>query len=280
MVPEATRAALQAQYLGNLLRQREIDGILVALLARLAPAGIPVLAHKGVALSRTVYPDPALRIAGDLDLSVRDEDRGRAEALVADIRDALVRDNPDRRAQGGHHVELDGTAHHDLDPGRHGAGKWRCGTLDWAGIWRRAESLELAGHRLLVPCPTDLLLTLIANAVRRGCSPVRLVVDVAAVVERHGGQLDWPALERELRRTGLDRRSWVVLGFAVDWCGAQVPPRLLEPPADLALAVWEREFLAAKGREPFLRLPTTVLWSGSGPAALRTAWALWRAGRR
>ena len=71
-VPEAARSALQGQYVGNLLRQREMAAILGAILARLAPAGIPVLAHKGVALACTVYPDPALRIAGDLDLSVPD----------------------------------------------------------------------------------------------------------------------------------------------------------------------------------------------------------------
>jgi hypothetical protein len=66
----------------------------------------------------------------------------------------------------------------------------------------------------------------------------------------------------------------------VDWCGARVPARLLEPPPDLALAAWERAFLAAKHRQPFRRLPTRVLWAGSHAGALRAAWALWRSGRR
>jgi hypothetical protein len=279
-VPEAVRRDLQKQYLGNVLRHRQIVAIVDALLARLAGEDIPVLAHKGIALALTVYPDPALRIAGDLDLSVRDSDRARAEAAVADIRDGLVQANPDRRSQHGHHVELDGTAHHDLDPTRHGGGRWRAESLDWAGMWDRAETVVVGDHSLLVPCPTDLLVTLVANSVRRGFSPVRLIADIAAVVARHGDDIDWVALEHELARTRLDRRSWPALTYAVDWFGADVPARLLEPPADLHLAPWEILLLERKHRQPFLRLPTRVLWAGSAPAAVRQAWRLARAGRR
>ncbi len=279
-VPDDTRAALQRQYVGNLLRGREQARFVDEILARLATAGIPVLAHKGLALSLTVYGDPALRIAGDIDLSVPDEQRARAEAAVADIRQGLVRDNPDRRSQHGHHVELDGTVHHDLDPARFGGGRWAAGSLDWAGTWDRARPATVGGHVVLVPCPEDLLITLVANSIRRGFSPVRLVADLAATVDRFGAELDWRQVEAALGASRLDRRSWLALGLARDWFAADIPARLLEPPGDLRLAAWEGALLSHKHRQPFARLPTSVLWAGSTPAALRQAWRLWRAGRR
>lgn len=278
-VPPEALAALQGQYAGNVVRSRQIDELLAQMLACLAPTGISVLAHKGVALACSVYDPPALRIVGDIDLSVPDADRARAEAAVAGIRRMVVLANPDRRSQHGHHVELDGTVHHDMDIARHGAGRWQATGLDWPGIWSRAEPLTLGPHRLLVPCPTDLLLTLLANVLRRGFSPVRLVADIAATVDRHGASLDWARLSTELARSRLDRRSWIALGLAVDWFGADVPPRLLEPPGDLRVAAWESALLARKHRQPFLRLPTRLLWAGSNRAALGAAWGLWRAGR-
>ena len=57
---------------------------------------------------------------------------------------------------------------------------------------------------------------------------VRLVVDLAHTIHRLRGDLDWGLLESELARTRLDRRTWIALQQAVTWCGADVPPRLLE----------------------------------------------------
>jgi hypothetical protein len=221
-----------------------------------------------------------LRIAGDIDLSVPDEQRARAEAAVADIRAALVRENPDRHSQHGHHVELDGTAHHDLDPARHGGGRWAAGSLDWAGIWARARPVPVGDHTVRVPCPEDLLVTLIANSIRRGFSPPRLVADLAATVEVFGADLDWRAVQADLQATRLDRRGWLALGLARDWFGAAIPARLLEPPDGLRTAAWERALLGHKHRQPFARLPTSVLWAGGAAAAAGQAWRLWRSGRR
>jgi hypothetical protein len=124
------------------------------------------------------------------------------------------------------------------------------------------------------------MVTLVANALRRGFSPLRQVVDIAVLSVRQGADLDWRAVADELARCRLDRRSWIAFGLAVDWFGAAVPPALLEPPDDLRLALWERAMLDRKHARPLLRLPTRVLWAGSATAAARVAWELWRAGRR
>ena len=270
--PEPTAAAsLERQAIGAWMRSHRSSAIAAQMLARFADAGIEAMAHKGLALAHTVYADPGLRIAGDIDLSVRDEQRSRAETLVRDIRDALYAENPTRRDSSGHHVELDGSAHHDLDPSLHGDGRWQATALDWDAMWRRAKPCTVAGQIALVPCPSDLLLTLVANALRRGCSPVRLVADVAETIRVHGTELDWDAFAAQLRSCHLHRRSWFVLGLAVDWFDADVPPALLEPPGGLRMTAYERWLLARKRAQPFMRLPTGVLWAGSLGGALRAA---------
>ncbi len=271
-VPASAEQALRRQSLGAALRNQEIGRLLASVLAPLNAAGIPVMAHKGVALAATVYPDPSLRIAGDIDLSVRDADRPRAEKMVAHLRAGLVADNPNRTDPRGHHIVLDGTAHHDVDPSRFGGGRWRTAALEWEGIWARAESIDVSGGRMLIPAPTDLLITVVANSVRRGFSPVRLVVDIAALIHHHRHRIDWDEYAETMRTTGLDRRSWIALGFAADWLDADVPARLLEPPARLRAAAYERALLSYKRRRPFFRMPTSVLWAGSARLAAAAAW--------
>lgn len=259
---------LKAQLAANVARSRRIDLVLGACLDRLASAGIPVMAHKGVALAATVYRGPALRVMGDLDLCVDDADLPRALAVTRDVREALARDDPDRRGAGGLHVEIDCPAHHDLDPARYGGGRWLARSLDWAGMWRRARTVGVAGRQVLVPAPDDLIATLVANAVRRGFSPVRTTVDLAHTVQCNAGALDWGRFEAELGRTGLDRRAWVAFGLAAEWCLVEVPAPLLEPPAGLCPAVYERMLLGWKRRRPYSRMPSRVLWAGSRRAAV------------
>ena len=129
--PKQALHALCQQYVANLSRNRRALQILDTLLELMEAVGIEALAHKGVALTAQVYPDPALRVMGDIDLSVRDSDRERAAVAVRDIREELVRSNPSRRSPSGFHVELDGTAHHDIDPAAFGRGRWGAESLDW-----------------------------------------------------------------------------------------------------------------------------------------------------
>lgn len=278
-IPAQVSDQLRILYTGSWARSRQLRELLLRMLEGLEMVGVEALGHKGVALTSTVYSDAAVHVSGDIDLSVRDEDRRRAEQATHGVRQPLAERYPTRREGDSYHVELDGTAHHDLEPSLFGTGRWQCRPLDWAGIWGRAVRCEIEGRSLLVPEPTDLLLTLVANAIRRGFSPVRLVVNIAETIDRYSDEIDWVRLEAELHRTRLDRRSYIAFGFAADWFGSQVPPRLLEPPRAFQPACYERALLEWKRRRPFARLPTRVLWAGSavGAAAVAASMALGRA---
>jgi hypothetical protein len=269
-VPAMAQDRLRAIYTGGWARGRQMQALLARTLERLAAEGIPVMGHKGVALVATVFGDPALHLSGDIDLAVADADHERASRATGDICQTLWDANPDRRDPDGFHIELDRQAHHDLDPSRHGHGHWSAGPLDWAGIRHAAATVTVAGQPMFVPDPTDLVLTLVANAVRRGFTPVRLVSDVAEAVASAGTDLDWARLREMLRASRLDRRSWIALGLAADWFDADVPADLLEPPPSLRLTLHEWWILEHKRRRPFWRVPTRVLWAGSTGRALVT----------
>lgn len=263
VVPEDTVAALRRHYRGNEARHRELFAILVEVLKRTSSAGIDVMIHKGIALAATVYREPALRVAADIDLSVPEADWARACVVTAEIRQPLSDANPDRRDPRGYHVELDKLAHHDLDASLYGSGRWAALPLDWDRMWIRADSIAVGSYRARVPCPTDLLLTLITNALRRGFRPVRAIADIAHTVHERGAEIDWQDLGAELRRTALDRRSWIALELAAYWLGANIPAHLLEPPPELRMAGYERRLLDRKHEQPSFRLPTRLLWAGS-----------------
>ncbi len=288
--PAAVAQRLRTLYAASWTRGRRLEELLVRVLERLAAEDIPVLGHKAAALAVLVFGDWALHLSGDLDLSVPDADHDRASRATHDIRQPLAAAHPDRRDPAGYHIELDRSAHHDLDPSRHGGGRWQAEPLDWPAIWAAARPVTVGGQPMLIPQPTDLVLTLVANAVRRGFTPVRLVSDLAETIRCYGATdhcppspvsnsgpteplaaIDWLRLEQALRRSRLDRRSWIALDLCADWFGAAVPPALLEPPDDLRPAAHEWWILEHKRRRPFWRVPSRVLWAGSARHAVVTA---------
>ncbi|MER3458636.1 MAG: hypothetical protein C4309_08450, partial [Chloroflexota bacterium] len=52
------------------------------MIGALEAASIPAIVLKGPALALTIYPDPALRVIGDLDLLVRREQVEQAMAAL------------------------------------------------------------------------------------------------------------------------------------------------------------------------------------------------------
>jgi hypothetical protein len=125
-----------------------------------------------------------------------------------------------------------------------------------------------------VPEPTDLMLTIVANAIRRGFYPPRLVVDVAAVSARYADAIDWDRFGVDARTCGLDRRAWIALDLAATWFGAPVPSEHCVAPEGLSTDALEAWLLRIKRSQPFRRIPTRVLWAGGPLAALRAAAAI------
>jgi hypothetical protein len=70
LVPDVLRDSLRALYYSLRMNNGELVKESNALAGRFARAGIPVIALKGICFALTIYPDPALRPMGDIDLLV------------------------------------------------------------------------------------------------------------------------------------------------------------------------------------------------------------------
>lgn len=68
-----------------MIRALTLERTLVSLAASFESAGLDVIVLKGPALAHTLYPDPAWRPFGDLDLLVRTDDWDDACALLSDV---------------------------------------------------------------------------------------------------------------------------------------------------------------------------------------------------
>ncbi|MCX7841200.1 MAG: nucleotidyltransferase family protein, partial [Anaerolineae bacterium] len=81
-LPRASAEALRLAYVRANIASWQWTATLGELLAQFARAEIPVVLLKGAALGITLYPDPALRQFGDLDVLIREQDKARAAALL------------------------------------------------------------------------------------------------------------------------------------------------------------------------------------------------------
>ncbi len=214
-----------------------------AVLRVLRGNGIDVIVCKGVHLANAAYFDPLARSMADADLLLHEPDLPRAVALLSQDGFATVRDCVGRDAfyarhhhlapmdKGGFRMEL----HRHLFPP-----PW-ASALPVDGLWARAEQAEIAGCRVRVLAPEDLVIHICVHAVvgepfHHGLRPL---CDLAAVIGRFGDALDWRALTARARVAPLDRPVSLALSSAQRLLGVHVPPEVLAQlnarvPGDLA----------------------------------------------
>jgi hypothetical protein len=219
-VPAPAREALARDYratlAGNLLRLQGADEVLTALAGR----GIDAVLLKGALLVETHYGDPGLRPMRDVDLMVRPEALGAAEAALAELGYARTW-TPGRRAsaeryyqrayeRGADKVELH-TAPCDL--GRY--------PVDIGTLWGRARAIAWRGRQVLALDPADHLVYLVVHAALHGfLLPLTSVADVALVLWRDRDLLA-AAVERA-QAWGAGTAVHLGLTLAHDLCGAPV----------------------------------------------------------
>ncbi len=194
----------------------------------LAAAGVAPVLFKGAALAHSVYPDPACRLMGDLDLWVT------ADAMPLAQR-ALVQtgycehnksDRPtDMQRQMSGEVQLVGS-----NPGQglvelHWgtfAGEWlrRTGAVDEAEILCRAQPVQAAGCDAWTLCLEDALLQLAVHLAvnhQMAYPGVRGLLDVALLARVQG--VDWETLAERAAAWRVKTAVWLVLNLTTELLG-------------------------------------------------------------
>jgi hypothetical protein len=271
------------------LHQRELGSVL----RQLNDRRIQTLIFKGAALAYSVYPDPACRTMGDIDLWVMDGDIEKARQALGEIGYESFH-KPDRppalmalfqgeiglrhrRAEYGL-VEL----HWGVFPG-----EWlrRATKVDVAGVRQRIAPTQLAGEATYVLAPEDAVLqSALHTAVshQMSISPLRGLVDIA-LLARHS-PIDWGIIVQRAQAWRVAVVLWLVLSLAGDLCGlpeaagaaAQLQPSalrrwLIGRFANAESLVMMRDLRASRWRYLFL-----LLLVDRGRDAAKLVWrALW-----
>lgn len=222
---------------------------LTAALGRLREYGVTPILFKGAALAHTVYPDPACRPMGDLDLWVTAEAMPAARAALASLGYAEhgKASRPlELQAQTYGEVQLIGRATGqglvELHWGAF-AGEWlrRTAAVDHREIFCRARSARIAGCEAWVMAPEDALIQLAVHLAvnhQMAYPGLRGLLDVALLGRAE--KVDWFALAARAREWRVATATWLVLTFTESLLGlpgSELAVAMLAPAAGKQAAI-------------------------------------------
>lgn len=163
----------------------------------LAAVGAPPLLLKGAALAETYYPDPALRLIGDIDLAVPPEWVGRCrDRLVAmGYTPSRVDERPGRLLETTNQIQLEPPQGSPVSVELH----WhiidvpyymRRIPMSW--FWDHSEQMIIAGQTFRVLDAEANVVYLSAHlALHHGFRGLHSLLDLALLIVKTGARLDW-----------------------------------------------------------------------------------------
>lgn len=209
-------------------------------------AGVQTIVLNGPALAASYYPDPALRPFIDLDLLVRRADRERALGILCER--GYTHETPGRSLEHVPAAYLAAPTGSGLLPvDLH----WEC-VAESAGrtaeqaaeeIWSRAVPAPTWGAAARTLAPEDLLIYLAANfAIHHTLTGALWQLDLALVLRRHRGALDWDAIAARARRWGAASAVYFGLRSVGDHLGVPAPTPTMNRlrPGDLRVTLIDR----------------------------------------
>ncbi len=211
--PSALQTLAEAYYQSaahNALLFKELERILEAL----GEAGIPVIVLKGAALAQTLYPDPALRPMGDLDLLVPINKLSQAASLVqaTGYNVAMMELRPGLNQAAGYHLHLRSSQPANLALELHwtligSEDDWRTVPAYWfwdnSEPWAITQSQQHNGIHQLSPLAH--LLYLAAHLTLQHGSAQAILLwffDLHLMISRQDDRLDWGTLIKQAIELG------------------------------------------------------------------------------
>ena len=268
VLPLAVQDQLRAEYDNNMLHNLASAAELVAVIRDFEQATIPAMPFKGVVLAASIYRDLLARPAGDLDLLINAEHLTQATAiLLARGYELKTPTHPDgtpavadyyeyhfERQTDGMILELRWRLELTQPRFRHNLG------MDW--VWPRRRTAVVAGVEVPDMSPEITLLILCMHGSKHAWSRLIWICDVAQLLHISRA-LDWQAVIREARRSGLLRALALGALLAHRVVGAALPPDVLRRfEADATACTLARHFqenlFSSPGATPSGRMPYNI----------------------
>jgi hypothetical protein len=231
-VPDGARDRLTQGLSASRARHLVMTAELGRVLRRCRAERLEVIVLKGPALAETVYPDPGLRPFSDLDLLVRPADRLRMDAVLRDLGHRRVADEHswdfDIAFDGATVYEAPAGVRVDLHWSLLTEPRFACNRGELQAVWERSAPITVAGEPALGLGREDLVLHLATHlAVHHTLAGWLRHWDLALVLERAGGDLDWDALLARAARWRVRHALFFVLLGVRSAFGTPVPASAL-----------------------------------------------------
>jgi Uncharacterised nucleotidyltransferase len=267
-IPAFAEEQLKDAYHRNVFHCMSNAAELIAILQAFESEQISAMPFKGIVLGSTIYPDPAARYCGDLDLLINLKDLLRATTILLgrgyDLKTSVHPDGSPaltnsyeyhfERSSDGMVVELRWRLELTQPRYRRDIG------MQW--IWPKRKTIKLAGVDVPNMDPETTLLVLCMHGSKHVWSRLLWVSDVAHLLARFPN-LDWKRVIRDGRRLGLWRALALGVLLAHRVCHAKAPQEILRKfqadrvAAGLADSL-RGSFFANPGDFPESRVPYNV----------------------
>ena len=207
-----------------------LTGELLKLLDVLAAHGIPAVPFKGPTLALGAYGDVALRQFGDLDVLVHKQDVLKVKELL--VREGLKPTPELNGAQEAALLRFDCAYNFGNDKNVlfdvhwNFAARYLSLELGLDGLWKRLETITIAGKQLLTLSAEDLLLVLCLHGFTHLWERLGWICDVAGLIDQRD-DFDWHLLLDNATRQGSRRILSLGLILASDLLEAPIPPDVL-----------------------------------------------------
>jgi hypothetical protein len=203
---------------------------LISILALLKEHGIQALSFKGPILAEDIYGNVGFRVFGDLDLLISHRDLERAVSLLRtqgfcqdiDLTPAQYQKLVDK----WHHAVLkkDGVMielHWEL------TGRFFSRNVEIESLLPRLEEIEMAGHKIQMLGPEDLLLFLCVHGCHHYWAQLDSVCCIAELVKKKT-KLDWDLVWQLARQLGASKMVVLGLLLASEMLGLVLPGKVEE----------------------------------------------------
>ncbi len=231
-LPPAARQRFASEYRRNVFHCMANAAELIAILASFSQHAIPAMPFKGVVLAASVYGDANARAAGDLDLLIHAHDLRQATELL--LNRGYELHTPARADLSPAHPECHEYHFERPRDGMVAELRWKLELvtpryrrslgMDWA--WSHRRSTILADAEVPDLDRETTLLMLCMHGSKHSWTRLAWLVDVAQLLNS-GPNLDWNAIDREAKRTGLWRTLALGVLLAHSVAGASVPQAML-----------------------------------------------------
>jgi hypothetical protein len=234
-VPSDVLNDLQQLYDCSQRRNQRILGSTAAIFRKFESCAIDAMVLKDLSLICEVFAEPALRPIGDIDILIRREQYPEVRACLEQLEFAPLPD-PDnaltmKYAWGHHFHRRRDDLWLDL--------QWNILQREWSTeppenafnideMWTAASSISIDRVHVLRPCVEHMLFHLCLHLEGHRYSELILLVEIAELLDKCNGRIDWNAFVSSVRRHEACRSVHQALVFVGVLLQAPIPPWVLD----------------------------------------------------